>query len=1279
MLSNRYQYALIALGLVGTFLFTYFFYKEIFPEYRIYQDDYIELEKFRSTYTGEAPPPFKTGIKQIVIEREDKGPATIDRCISCHVALQLPHFSPTKIAKDINGNTVLDDAGNPVQIPNDEYVWNRLELEIQKLRNNGDNRAADKLEALKTADVSGAIYDVTKVLRAHPLMGRETVPFQYHPIDEYGCVSCHNGNGRGLVTDRAHGPVFDETYETEYRGFIPQFLEKDEKHDPKFSRVFNDKPGHRLLFQTSPLYVGALIQAKCVQCHLTSQEDGDLRNQSTDASIKIRENEVKALKAGYDRDKKALLSLITLEKSLDSKGYDNTLKEIQAKTTNYSYLPSDIDAFSSQLRFLKANAKDAKQAIQKEIVALVGPISVKDVNAENIDKFLSDNEASAKSGTLFQKATQMQFEQAIIQHVKDLREGIEPQSNVKTFETDVDRLTEDYQRGRELFVSQACYACHRISGYARGGVGPELTKEGNSYPWFVKESIVWPQADLKTSTMPNAKLDHDEVEALVTFLLAQKGEKPALNGQAYKTKIMRWEAGEKQPWERPIPPSDLHNLDYSMTVFATEGCASCHRLKGYESEMGFAIEKDKASFESLLKESEWFKKLFPEEVVGSQIVKAIDQHGEEIDKRIARVRDKKILEKIEENHPGLIEAFYSPFKFASRAKDGDVKDAELKVYKERLHKVLMIYIKEYGLGRLIGPRPNWSGVYRTDEWLMEHFKAPTAHIPRSIMPVMPFDDTKFYALTYMLDVLGKKNRDELRQLWDLKGFKPDQAYETLCAQCHGPYLQGNGPIAEWIYPPPKNLRKTDFLPNLTKERTKFSLKHGVKGTPMPPWGEAAMDKTTADGIPVLNDKEIEKLADWLFSILPGAEGTLTPSEVPKWEYGPDEIMQDLKNEGQKLKKKPALSSYFPKARNLIAANGPTQTAEPDENAIFEKVKSPLNGPDPYYYYIKKEYYTPENIEAGRQFFYENCAVCHGKEGDGAGARAEAMFDAKPRMFINLDWINFRDDVRLIRSIKFGVPGTSMVAWGDQTSALQRLQLVIFIRTLTQNANARRSLLEGVYQIFDVQDQNVERARISISKEIANLQEQYAGILSLTKESERKAPEEAVNDYKKSLEIRSKIEKAKDKDALFVDLKGRIKESKETFIQLGSQILLLSNMDVFLPLYINWLDTGKSQIIWDKDRLVFKGIGDDKGQKAFLDAIGKAIKKIESEIELEKGKIESAQSEKNIRELELKLAALKKLDKSTRQASSQIEKLSQNEKELIEKIYGNSNEHTANGL
>jgi hypothetical protein len=120
MRSDLYQISLILLGVIATAFFGVFVYREVFPEYKIYQKDYVALEEFRSTYTHEPPPAFSYGIKQIVLERADKGPATIDRCISCHVALEFSHFSPTKL---VHGE----------QIHNEDYVWARLDAKIAEL------------------------------------------------------------------------------------------------------------------------------------------------------------------------------------------------------------------------------------------------------------------------------------------------------------------------------------------------------------------------------------------------------------------------------------------------------------------------------------------------------------------------------------------------------------------------------------------------------------------------------------------------------------------------------------------------------------------------------------------------------------------------------------------------------------------------------------------------------------------------------------------------------------------------------------------------------------------------------------------------------------------------------------------------------------------------------------------------------------------------------------------------------------------------------------------
>ncbi len=352
MRGQLYQIVLIVLGVVVAALFGVFVYREMFPEYALYQDDYIALEEFRSTYTGEAPPIFKKGIKQIVLEDKNKGPEEIDRCISCHVALDFQHFSPTKIDYDINGNMKRDAKGYPLQVPNEEYVWEKLDRKIADLQDVAVNdrlesegkssevlrrkSLAAEYEKLKTVKVGGYTYDTSKVLRMHPLMGKETRPFQFHPIEEYGCSSCHGGNGRGLTTDTAHGPVFDGMYEEEFMGHSPVFLEKDPANDPLFSKVFNHKPGHTLLFQTTPILIGSLIEAKCIQCHQpTSASLQNAYRGVTDPSNKIKEQFEESEKS-YQNDLQHLATLLELRNSLKEKGFFATYTKLQQEEQNYA-------------------------------------------------------------------------------------------------------------------------------------------------------------------------------------------------------------------------------------------------------------------------------------------------------------------------------------------------------------------------------------------------------------------------------------------------------------------------------------------------------------------------------------------------------------------------------------------------------------------------------------------------------------------------------------------------------------------------------------------------------------------------------------------------------------------------------------------------------------------------------------------------------------------------------------------------------------------------------
>lgn len=1197
--GDRLQVILIILGVIVTLLFMAFLYREAFPEYKIYQKDYIALENFRSTYTGESPPEFSIGIKQIVLPREDKGPPNIDRCVSCHVALTYPHFSPTKIARSLDGEIIYDEDGIPVKVPNEEDVWFRLDQKIKQLEASHNQKEADYLKSLKTASVGEHIYDVTKVLRMHPLIGAETRPFEFHSIEEIGCTSCHNGNGLGLTTEKAHGPITDGTYEIEFEGPIPKFTESDPLNDPPFSKRYNGKPGGELLFQTTPLFVGALIQAKCMQCH-QSTEDG-IKTLDLQYNVLSEKNQkrLNLIQASFNLDQANLLKLVQLKNQVLSENVNKVVDDLKSKLSNLDLLEEERTKLKSNLDLLlmwvhgkdglrKENESVAKDVVlenlNREIQLILGSYRLNEALSQNLlksdenqgevlGKFLVDHEADVDAtGLIFNKLKRLEALSKIRQN-----ETFKIPDHIKKIDSSVDQFTKNYRRGEELFVAQGCYACHRISGVSRGGVGPELTEIGKGYPWYIKQKLVYPQSTLKTSTMPNYKLDHNELEDLMTFLLGQTGQTKTLSENFYKIHIRDWEAGQKNKIEKPLSPSLIHDLDHSMTIFATEGCAACHRLKGFQSSVQFKTETTKADFNDIYQEKSWFRSIIPENVTASQLVNILENKGKIIDERIViGERKNGILEQIEAKYPDLLESYYTEFSFAKRAK---TKEYELKLknttdenerkalnlehqqWIDRVHLVFMMYIQEYGLGRLIGPKLHWSGVYRSDEWLMQHFRNPSGHIANSIMPIFPFDDTKFYALTSMLDILGQKNRKEVREIWNHLGFSPELAYDLHCSQCHGNYLGGNGPVAEWIYPIPKNLRNAEFLRNLTKENAIHSIVHGVKGTPMAPWGETPLDKENYEGVPVLKSEEVKRLVDWIYSQLPGEKIIQESKDVPKWQYQPKDIHQELENEGNVLKgKEDPLASIIPLK--------PYKEAQDAIFDIYQDDKTPSN----LAYYIKQKYYTQENIEAGKQFFEMNCAVCHGKEGDGTGARGAVMQDARPRKLTNLDWLSTRDDLWLLRSIKYGVSGTSMGAWGDLTTSLQRLQLVIFIRSLSGHEEYRKLLSDEIYESFDKSFILVENVRSKLDEKIKGVKEKIANI-----EISAKDDAAYLNQHKDQLALKEELNLLNEQDQKYQKIQLDIREESKVYQQLGIDLIEKNVDEALIQLYLSLIRINQNQL------------------------------------------------------------------------------------------------------
>ncbi|MDR3625100.1 MAG: c-type cytochrome [Chlamydiales bacterium] len=1216
MQRKRYQIVIVAMLVVVLILAGYFIYQEIFPEYKLYQDAYISLEEFRSTYSKEKSPLFKQGVKQVVIPAPSGCNDSVDRCVSCHIAVKLSYFSPTRIVYDINGEMVLDDLGVPVKVSNLDYVWLRLEKDIQSLKEKKDFSRARELEALLTMDVDGHKVDMKKVLAMHPLLGAETKPFELHPIDEYGCCSCHSGNGASLFIKEAHGSVFDGKYVPE-KGFKePPFLEKDPKNDPSFSFVYNAKPEAEFFFQQKPILVGALMQSKCVDCHQSSESVLNHMVDTVNAPLNRKKNQLSSIKKGIVSDRETLAALLKLMISLKINGCGATIKKIQKASEDREITSEEVNHLKAQLHYLKAfhaaldkgGIKDDKHAfymIRKmhfEIMDILGSsdlarefekgsVGKNDLNSY-VEEFLKIHQGKITKRSLFGKEYLAKEYVSTIDDYEQISESLSFLASdpkvIKGMSSYVDLMLNNYKRGKELFINQGCYACHRIAGYSNGNLGPDLTSVGLKEPWYIKQSILWPQGKLKSSTMPTFRLDQEDVQDLMSFLLAQKGlPSKAISTVDQQVSLKDWEVGEKFSWESAVSPLDVLDLNYAMTVFATEGCASCHKLQGFEGDISFSNEKKQEQ----ISEWKWFRNLFPEQITGYQLVETIEKYENEIDRRLVKnTKNGTLLETLQQNHPKLIETFYSNFQYAMRAKNdfyskstGEKARDALNAWKNRVHNVLIMYIQTYGFGRDVAPALNWSGVYRDNEWLLGHFLNPADYVPRSFMPVMPFDESKFYSLMNMLHILGKKNRDIAREVWEVEGFDPAQAYEIYCSQCHGSSRRGNGPVSEMLYTIPKNLRNTTFLLNLTKERALYSIIHGVKGTPMAPWGEVIPEKQLGDQIPVLNEAQIKLLVDWLYYALPD-ELLIKASEdmISKWKYEPLDVVKELKHEGGVLR-------VLPIDKTDIQNN---QT--PLEHLVKEYFDEEINTAkdrDKYRYFLRKKFYTQENIKKGQQLFVENCASCHGSEATGMGARSSYMTDAKPRMLTNLAWLHSRDDLYLLRAIKFGVPGTSMTPWGDQTSVEQRMQMVIFIRSLSEEKNFRDSLATLLYNAFTTSKillQSVrapeyvflDGAKEKYDKAFANQFVLFKGVQEGTS-----TPEQAGNAYANELSLRNRFRQLQALDQLLVDLDKEINVESNIYTSLGTSLIDKKLDAVILQAFFDILSVHDALFVVRDDKLI----------------------------------------------------------------------------------------------
>lgn len=109
-------------------------------------------------------------------------------------------------------------------------------------------------------------------------------------------------------------------------------------------------------------------------------------------------------------------------------------------------------------------------------------------------------------------------------------------------------------------------------------------------------------------------------------------------------------------------------------------------------------------------------------------------------------------------------------------------------------------------------------------------------------------------------------------------------------------------------------------------------------------------------------------------------------------------------------------------------------------------------------------YKWPDLSAGAKLYARHCAACHGAEGKGDGINATGL-DPQPTQFSNYAVMAEKSPLQAFHTIRFGVEGTSMVAFNDLNDR-QVWDLAFYIQTLKE-AKGQAEAVESAISLSDL--------------------------------------------------------------------------------------------------------------------------------------------------------------------------------------------------------------------
>ncbi len=256
--------------------------------------------------------------------------------------------------------------------------------------------------------------------------------------------------------------------------------------------------------------------------------------------------------------------------------------------------------------------------------------------------------------------------------------------NAKTFQISYLPQMQTIARGEQLFQQQACYGCHKIEGYSKGNIGPELTHEGRTKLLSAIEHQLWdPRYQVGTCVMPY-------------FFAARQHntDNPALVAETV------------DPRSKTIEPADIQNDDILSTLRQHGYVADAARQGDVDALVTFIASQTGQSY------------------------------SEDDASRFTRVAAYNIATPAEV--PVTVAAGKLLFEQSGCYSCHYIGDPD---------KPHVTGDPKFGKGGVAGPELSWEGTRHSQQWLVAHYKNPQQFVPGSIMPIFPFSDSQRAALS----------------------------------------------------------------------------------------------------------------------------------------------------------------------------------------------------------------------------------------------------------------------------------------------------------------------------------------------------------------------------------------------------------------------------------------------------------------------------------------------------------------------------------------------------